>query len=143
MLERSIGLLCLLGAFWLPFNSRMLLASQPPFSSYNFDRSVSQKFGYSFTSANQPILLEISLSHRRVTLYRGMVPIKSYPIAIGRAGWQTPVGRFQVAQKIHNPIWIHPLTGQVIAGGSPDNPLGHYWIEFWTDGRNWIGFHGY
>ncbi|WP_448572469.1 L,D-transpeptidase, partial [Trichothermofontia sp.] len=24
----------------------------------------------------------------------------------------------------------------------PDNPLGPRWIGFWTDGKNFIGFHG-
>jgi lipoprotein-anchoring transpeptidase ErfK/SrfK len=43
---------------------------------------------------------------------------------------------------LENPTWIHPLTGKSIAGGSPENPLGHYWIGFWTNGTNWVGFHG-
>lgn len=24
----------------------------------------------------------------------------------------------------------------------PDNPLGTRWLGFWTNGKNWIGFHG-
>ncbi|UBF25811.1 L,D-transpeptidase [Kovacikia minuta CCNUW1] len=48
-----------------------------------------------------------------------------------------------MVQKIRDPIWIHPLQkGVVIPGGDPENPLGRYWIGFWTDGKNWIGFHG-
>ena len=92
--------------------------------------------------STQPTRLEISLSHRRVTLYRENQPIKSYPIAVGRKGWETPIGKFQVMEMIQNPKWIHPLTGQAIPGGDPKNPLGRYWIGFWTDGKNWIGFHG-
>ena len=34
------------------------------------------------------------------------------------------------------------MTGKSIPGGTPGNPLGKYWIGFWTDGKNWIGFHG-
>lgn len=90
----------------------------------------------------QPTRLEISLSRHRVTLYRENKPIKSYPIAVGRKGWETPTGNFQVMQMIQNPQWIHPFTGQAIPGGSPENPLGHYWIGFWTNGTDWIGFHG-
>ncbi|MFQ3679539.1 MAG: L,D-transpeptidase, partial [Pseudanabaenaceae cyanobacterium] len=30
----------------------------------------------------------------------------------------------------------------VIPAGDPENPLGDRWIGFWTDGKNWSGFHG-
>jgi lipoprotein-anchoring transpeptidase ErfK/SrfK len=40
-----------------------------------------------------------------------------------------------------NPVWQHPFTGEIILEG-PNNPLGVRWIGFWTDGRNYIGFHG-
>ncbi len=86
--------------------------------------------------------LVIRLSQKRVTLYRGANALQSYPVAIGRAGWETPKGEFQVMRMIKNPTWINPLTDAVVPGGSPGNPLGKYWIAFWTDGRNWIGFHG-
>ncbi len=90
-----------------------------------------------------PVRLELRLSKRQVTLYRGDQAIKSYPVAIGRPGWETPTGTFQVLQKVEKPTWIHPLQeGVVIPGGDPDNPLGNYWVGFWTDGNNWIGFHG-
>lgn len=41
-----------------------------------------------------------------------------------------------------NPNWINPLTDQKVPAGDPKNPLGSYWIGFWTDGRDWVGFHG-
>ncbi|MEX0270072.1 L,D-transpeptidase family protein [Leptolyngbyaceae cyanobacterium UHCC 1019] len=91
----------------------------------------------------QPLRLEIKLSRRQVTLYRGTTAVKSYAIAVGRAGWETPTGTFQVKQMFRNPTWIHPLKkGVIIPGGDPENPLGRYWIGFWSDGKNWIGFHG-
>ncbi len=89
-----------------------------------------------------PNRLEISLNRRQVALYRSNSLIRRYPIAIGRAGWDTPTGTFKIRQMQENPTWINPLTDAVIPGGDPDNPLGSYWIGFWTDGRNWIGFHG-
>jgi lipoprotein-anchoring transpeptidase ErfK/SrfK len=93
-------------------------------------------------SINQPISLKIVLSQRQVILYRGKTKIKSYPIAVGRPGWETPIGNFQVLNMTKNPTWLHPFTGESIPGGSPKNPLGRYWIGFWTNGTNWIGFHG-
>ncbi|MBD2098377.1 L,D-transpeptidase [Trichocoleus sp. FACHB-591] len=93
-------------------------------------------------SVEQPIRLEISRSKRRVTLYQGDVAVKSYAIAVGKPGWETPLGTWRVRQKLRNPIWIHPFTGEAVKGGDPENPLGRHWIGFWTNGKNWIGFHG-
>jgi hypothetical protein len=90
-----------------------------------------------------PLRLEIRLSRRQVTLFRGDASIKVFSIAVGRPGWETPTGTYKVAQMFKNPAWVHPLKpGVVIPGGDPENPLGRYWIGFWTDGKNWIGFHG-
>ncbi len=87
--------------------------------------------------------LEIRLSQRQVTLLQGETVIKTYPIAVGRAGWETPTGRYTVQQMLKDPAWVNPLKpGIVIPGGDPENPLGRYWIGFWSDGKNWIGFHG-
>ncbi len=41
-----------------------------------------------------------------------------------------------------NPAWKNPFTGDVIAAGDRDNPLGKHWIGFWTNGKQWSGFHG-
>ncbi|HTL89244.1 MAG TPA: L,D-transpeptidase [Leptolyngbya sp.] len=91
----------------------------------------------------EPVRLEIRLSQRRVNVYQGEHKVKSYSIAVGRPGWETPVGTYTVRQKIRNPAWVHPLkSGETIPGGDPENPLGRFWIGFWTDGKNWIGFHG-
>lgn len=86
--------------------------------------------------------LRVSLSKREVGLYRGDRLMKTYPIAIGQQGWETPTGTFEVMQMIQDPIWIHPMTDARIGAGDPANPLGRHWIGFWTDGRNSIGFHG-
>lgn len=93
-------------------------------------------------SQTQPMRLEIQLKQKRVTVYRGDTKVKSYPIAVGRTGWETPVGTYKIRQMIRNPAWIHPFKGTTIPGGDPENPLGRHWIGFWTDGKNWIGFHG-
>jgi lipoprotein-anchoring transpeptidase ErfK/SrfK len=90
----------------------------------------------------QETSLEISLSRREVTLYHGSSAVKRYPIGIGRAGWETPLGTFEVQQMREDPVWIHPFTDERIPSGDDRNPLGTRWIGFWTDGRLWVGFHG-
>jgi lipoprotein-anchoring transpeptidase ErfK/SrfK len=94
------------------------------------------------TTNPQPIRLEIQRSKRQVVVYHGKTRIKTYPIAVGKPGWETPLGTFKVQQMMRNPKWISPKTGESIPAGDPENPLGRYWIGFWTDGNNWIGFHG-
>ncbi|MEA5605878.1 L,D-transpeptidase [Nostoc sp. UHCC 0252] len=83
----------------------------------------------------------VDLSDRRTYVYAGDEVIASYPIAIGKKGWETPTGSFQVIHMRHFPIWRHPITGKVFEAGT-DSPLGDRWIGFWSDGRNEIGFHG-
>ncbi len=86
--------------------------------------------------------LVIYLSQRQVSLYQPDGQRKNYPIAIGRPGWETPIGKFKVMDMRQDPTWINPFTGEAIPPDDPQNPLGGYWIGFWTDGHNWIGFHG-
>ena len=92
-------------------------------------------------TAEQTVRLRLSLSERRVYVYRGNTVEASYPVAIGRAGWETPPGEFSVFSQIVDPGWTNPFTNEVAPPG-PDNPLGERWIGFWSDGNNVIGFHG-
>ncbi len=126
----------------------LLLASpQPVISSPVNDGVVAtrklsvRKFSSSGSQTQPELHLVIKLSDRRVYVYRQQQLLTSYPIAVGREGWETPTGQYQVIQKIQEPAWQHPFTGEIIPPG-PENPLGMRWIGFWTDGTNYIGFHG-
>jgi lipoprotein-anchoring transpeptidase ErfK/SrfK len=85
--------------------------------------------------------LVIKLRDRRVYVYQDNQLKVSYPIAVGKPGWETPTGSYKVIDMRRNPAWQHPWNDTIIPPG-PDNPLGARWIGFWTDGRNFIGFHG-
>ena len=62
--------------------------------------------------------------------------VKTFPIGIGRVGWETPLGNTQVVAKAKDPHWYVPLSVRqehaelgdplpsVIPPG-PENPLGH------------------
>ena len=142
MFKQSIRLFIITYAFWLSYNQNISLASDLIVNSHQSSHnSVNKSADQSEDLVTQPIHLKISLSRHQVTVYEGKLPIKSYPIAVGRRGWETPIGNFQVTEMLENPTWINPLTDKSIPGGTPENPLGHYWIGFWTDGRNSIGFH--
>jgi lipoprotein-anchoring transpeptidase ErfK/SrfK len=92
----------------------------------------------------------LHLGERRLYLVdedRG-TPVESFPVAIGRAGWETPVGQYQVEEMVRNPDFLKVDDGVVplrvikrIPPG-PTNPLGERWIGF-AHGEGWtLGIHG-
>jgi lipoprotein-anchoring transpeptidase ErfK/SrfK len=81
----------------------------------------------------------------RLTLYKHLKPVKTYPIAVGQVGLETPAGLYHVQNKAVNPAWSVPnsawagsLAGQVIPGGAANNPLKARWLGIF-DGA---GIHG-
>lgn len=72
----------------------------------------------------------------------------TFPIGIGRAGWETPTGITRIVRKRVNPTWVPPasiraqkpyLLAQVPPG--PNNPLGAYalnlgWKKYVIHGTN-------
>lgn len=115
------------------FNSTLTLLDQPALPQLGDPRD--------FLPDEARTRLVLRLGDRRVYVYRGDEAVASYPVAIGRSGWETPRGSYEVIQMTKDPAWRHPWEGYVIPPG-PDNPLGPRWIGFWTDGKNYIGFHG-
>jgi L,D-transpeptidase ErfK/SrfK len=85
--------------------------------------------------------LVLKRSQRRVFVYKNDKVINSYPVAVGKPGWETPLGEFKVLTMELNPIFKSFKSGRVIPPG-PDNPLGVRWIGIWTDGATQLGFHG-
>ena len=69
------------------------------------------------------------------------VLVTTYPVGLGRDDWQTPRGSFKIRGKTVDPTWVIPdsiraerikekgYSEKSVAGGSPDNPLGHYRLE--------------
>lgn len=87
------------------------------------------------------VKLVLRLGAKKVEVYEQDQLIASYPVAVGKKGWETPKGEFEIIQMIENPSWENPWTGKVSPPG-PNNPLGERWIGFWSNGKDFIGFHG-
>ena len=92
-------------------------------------------------SVEEFVRLVVQRGQRRVVVYKGKKVMAKYPIAVGKAGWETPIGAFTVINKEEDPIFKSFKTGIIIQPG-PDNPLGVRWIGIWTDGKTQLGFHG-
>jgi L,D-transpeptidase ErfK/SrfK len=101
------------------------------------------------TATPEPHVL-LRLDERRVYLVDNDVkqPPEGYRVAIGRAKFPTPTGRFQINELVENPDFLafdfndtkKPDRGRIPPG--PNNPLGLRWIGF-AYAHGWqVGFHG-
>jgi L,D-transpeptidase ErfK/SrfK len=79
-------------------------------------------------------------SRQLMVLENGMLK-RRFPAAVGTVGWETPVGRHQVLEKVAHPVWQHPGTGAAVGPG-PTNPLGSRWIGFFRDCNGRSGWDG-
>ncbi len=105
------------------------------------DRAIKDFQKHLGIEAEELVRVVLRLGERRVYVYEGEEEVASYPVAIGKPGWETPTGNFKVIQLVENPQWQNPWTGEVMPAG-PNTALGLRWIGFWTDGKDTIGFHG-
>lgn len=55
-----------------------------------------------------PVLITVDRSNFRLTLFKNLKPVKTYPIAVGRAGLETPAGLYSIQDKQVNPSWHVP-----------------------------------
>lgn len=72
--------------------------------------------------------------------------VRTFPLGIGRTGWNTPSGIYRITAKVRDPVWKVPdsikeekpeLPDFVLQG--PENPLGSYWLQLSAKG---YGIHG-
>ena len=90
-------------------------------------------------------ILAVDRTHFRISLFKHLKRVQTYPIAVGQVGLETPAGQYTIQNKAVNPAWHVPnsawagsLAGQVIPGGAPNNPIKARWLGVY-DG---VGVHG-
>lgn len=95
-------------------------------------------------AAKYPTLIIVDRGRYRLTLYKALEPVKTYRIAVGRIGLETPAGLYTIQNMAIDPSWHVPksdwagdLAGKVIPPG-PDNPIKARWMGIY-DGA---GIHG-
>jgi len=82
----------------------------------------------------------------KLTVFKDLKPVKTYSVAIGAIGRDTPAGLYHIQNKAVNPAWTKPNSdwvapderGDVVPGGSADNPLKARWLGIF----NGAGIHG-
>ena len=96
-------------------------------------------------AARYPVVLAVDRANFKISLFKKLKKVQVYPIAVGQVGLETPAGLYKIQNKAVNPAWTVPnspwagsLAGQVIPGGTPQNPLKARWLGVY-DG---VGVHG-
>lgn len=91
-----------------------------------------------------PTYITIDRGNFQLRFWQNLKLVKTYTIAVGMQGLETPAGTYSIDDKQVNPSWYVPdaawagnLAGKVIPPG-PDNPLQARWMGFY-DGA---GIHG-
>lgn len=92
-----------------------------------------------------PIVITIDRANFKLRLFKNLRLDRTYGIAVGQVGLETPAGLYSIHNKAIEPAWHVPdrewagkLRGKVIPGGAPDNPLKARWLGIY-DG---VGIHG-
>jgi lipoprotein-anchoring transpeptidase ErfK/SrfK len=92
------------------------------------------------------VTLVVNRGAFKLTVFKDLKPLKSYDVAIGAVGLDTPAGLYHIQNKAVNPAWTKPHSdwvpkdqrGDVVPGGDPKNPLKARWLGIF-DGA---GIHG-
>lgn len=96
-------------------------------------------------AAQYPVYLTVDRSSFQLKLWKDLKLAKTYTVAIGAVGFETPAGLYSIQSKAVDPAWNVPdsdwagkLAGKVIPGGAANNPLKARWLGIY-DGA---GIHG-
>ena len=92
-----------------------------------------------------PVYLTVNRSSYELKLWRDLELSKTYTVAIGAVGFDTPAGLYSIQNKAVDPVWNVPdsdwagdLAGTTVPGGVPENPLKERWLGIY----NGAGIHG-
>jgi lipoprotein-anchoring transpeptidase ErfK/SrfK len=92
-----------------------------------------------------PRVVTVDRAGFTLRLFKNLKLAKTYKIAVGQVGLETPAGVYHVQDKAVNPAWHVPkrewagkLAGKVIPGGVPENPLKARWLGIFEG----AGIHG-
>ena len=91
-----------------------------------------------------PVILVLQRGAFKLSLYKRLHPEKSFTVAVGQVGLETPAGLYHIQNKAVNPAWHVPnsswagsLAGTVVPPG-PDNPIKARWLGIFAG----AGIHG-
>jgi lipoprotein-anchoring transpeptidase ErfK/SrfK len=78
----------------------------------------------------------VSIPDRKLALFDGDRLVKVYDIAVGKPSTPSPTGRYEIVNRVENPVWFN--RGKPVPPGKA-NPLGTRWLGLNAPG---YGIHG-
>ena len=100
------------------------------------------RLGQRLKTIEGPIHARVSKANHEIHLYVQDTYVKTYRVALGLGG-STPTGKWNVKDKLENPGWTDPRTGERWHPDDPDNPIGEFWIGLEGVEGNAVGQLGY
>jgi lipoprotein-anchoring transpeptidase ErfK/SrfK len=95
-------------------------------------------------ASKYPVYLTLDRAGFTLRLWKQLKLVKSYPVAVGQLGLETPAGLYHIQNKEVDPVWHVPnsawagsLAGQDIPPG-PEDPLKARWLGIFSG----AGIHG-
>ena len=97
-------------------------------------------------ASQHPVILTVNRPSFELRLWKNLQLSKTYTIAVGAVGYDTPSGLYHIQNKAVNPAWTMPHSdwvapsdrGRVVPGGVPENPLKARWLGIYAG----AGIHG-
>ena len=65
--------------------------------------------------------LVLDRKHHQLLVLKDGQMTRRFPAAVGTTGWETPAGRFRVFEKVQDPVWTHPVSGDLVDAESNFN----------------------
>ena len=107
--------------------------------------AVKPKVETSELAEKYPTIIRVDRGAFTLTLYKDLEVAKTYQIAVGQVGMDTPAGLYSIENMAVNPAWHVPdsdwagdLRGQVIPADDPRNPIEARWMGIYAG----AGIHG-
>jgi lipoprotein-anchoring transpeptidase ErfK/SrfK len=107
-------------------------------------REVKAKVTTAQLAEKYPRVIAVNRGAFQLTLYDHLKVVKTYHIAVGQVGLETPAGKYTIQDKQVDPVWNVPnsawagsLAGTSVPPG-PSNPLKARWMGIY----NGAGIHG-
>lgn len=85
-------------------------------------------------AAQQPLRIDLNIPTGRLLVYEGDRVLHSYPVSVGKPGFDTPTGSFSISHAEWNPDWRPPqrewARGREYTPPGLNNPMGRVKLFF-------------
>jgi murein L,D-transpeptidase YcbB/YkuD len=81
-----------------------------------------------------PLRVDLNIPALRLVVFEGDKVLRTYPVAVGKPGHDTPTGKFEISRAEWNPWWRPPASewarGEKVTPPGPNNPMGRVKLFF-------------